>query len=372
MKKSVKSVLMLVVILSLFTMMLPVSAETITVNEEIVQFTSGGGDGPKNTLSGEFAQKFTVPAGKTLEEFIFIAAPTWSQADSSVDILLYKWNKDYDTTVSGTVLGTHHETNHPDNSDLVCKFGKSFAAGDYLVVMDKASATNHIGTWTEKSIDGAVAFIDGVEASGWCARAKILVKTTYNLDDFPIESAVRFDFSKAEDVARVTNCVGVTVSQENNLLKLAHEQSNDPGVHIAFASAVNTQIYKYCAIKVKKNAGSGNSFQLFYNSLGGTADGTKLLAVDYQDTAEWQNVIIDLNANNVGSLGYFRYDTFVTSNAGDIIQVESIRFFKTQEAAEASFNHPNPMTGDSSMTVAALVITILAAVTVLKKKTVRV
>ncbi len=367
MKRQFKVIFSFLIVFSMFISMLPVSAETIKLYEDINLFTSGGGDGPKNTLSGEFAQKFTVPAGKQLEEVVFIACPTWTESDSSVDVLLYKWNQDYDTTVSGTVLGTHHETNHPDNSDMVCKFGKSFAAGDYLVVMDKASATNNIGTWTEKAIDGTTAFIDGVEADSWGAKARLRVSSSIDTDTYPFESVTRFDFSKAADVARVTNCLNITVSQENNLLVLTHEDSNDPGAHIVFEKAVNTQIYKYVALKIKKSAGTGTAGQLFYNVLGASADGKKVVGINYQDTAEWQNVIVDLNAINAGSVGYFRFDTFPTSKAGDTVLVESIRFFKTQAAAEASFSHPNPMTEDP-MTLSVLIVIMLAAFTVLKKK----
>ena len=184
---------------------------------------------PQNVkVVGAVAVRFTVPDGYELEEFVFLECPTWDQTDSCVDIHLY------DTTVEGTIFGTYH-------------------AGEYLVVMDANSATNSIGPWTNKDIDGQETYVNGALLDGFDARTAIIISENVDTNDFPAESTVKLDFKNPYTMSKVSAGVGTAVSYKNGVLKVTHQDSNDPDIHINF-DPVNSDIYKCAVVKVRRSA----------------------------------------------------------------------------------------------------------------------
>ncbi len=172
MKTLMRKVALILVLVCIFAMVLPVSA----AEERIDLYKSGGGDGPKNVLAvGDIAVKFTVPEGKMLKAFVFIDSPTWTKKDSTGEIVLFRWNTDYATTVAGDRLESHSEL-HADNSDFRLDVKGYYGPGTYLVLMPKDAATNDLGVWTDgKNPDvGAVTYINGKEVS-YMAKSCIYV-----------------------------------------------------------------------------------------------------------------------------------------------------------------------------------------------------
>ena len=133
MKTLMRKVALILVLVCIFAMVLPVSA----AEERIDLYKSGGGDGPKNVLAvGDIAVKFTVPEGKMLKAFVFIDSPTWTKNDSTGEIVLFKWDTDYATTVAGDRLESHSEL-HADNSDFRLDVNGYYGPGTYLVLMPR-------------------------------------------------------------------------------------------------------------------------------------------------------------------------------------------------------------------------------------------
>lgn len=162
MKSIFRKFALVLVFICMIALVLPVNA----AEERINLYNAGGGSGPQNVRGvGDIAIKFTVPNGKMLKVIAFENAPTWEKEDSTGEIVLYKWNTDYATTVAGKVLERHSEL-HKDNADFKIEVKGYCGPGTYLLVMLKDKATNDLGTWTNSKNDsGAVTYVNGSEVS---------------------------------------------------------------------------------------------------------------------------------------------------------------------------------------------------------------
>ncbi len=123
------------------------------------------------------AIEFTVPEGKSFKSFILTAAPTWGvQENSTLEAWIYAWNKDYDTTIEGTELGTFLEEEHSDNANLTMDFGVILPPGKYVIVMLAENDT--IGAWGgnigEVNFE-AVFYLDDFENDTWFPYSEILL-----------------------------------------------------------------------------------------------------------------------------------------------------------------------------------------------------
>jgi len=115
--------------------------------KDIAYFTDRGGD-PKSFKGASFAVQFAIPEGKAASQFYYFQSPTWGSHPYGADCYatIYKWNKDYDTTVAGRVLGKLQIYGHGDGEDLIIDFGKIYSSGEYLLVCE-GNGTENIGTW---------------------------------------------------------------------------------------------------------------------------------------------------------------------------------------------------------------------------------
>lgn len=123
------------------------------------------------------AVEFTVPEGKSFKAFVLTASPTWGgQENANLDAVIYAWNKDYDTTIEGTELGTFREEEHADNMNLVMDFGVILPPGKYVIVM--TAEDDPIGAWggniDEINFD-AFFYVDDMEYETWFPYSEILL-----------------------------------------------------------------------------------------------------------------------------------------------------------------------------------------------------
>lgn len=92
-----------------------------------------------------------IPEGKVLYTLKITCAPTWENkdGDSNVDVFVYKWKGDYDSSVEGTCLFETRKEGHRDNADLVIEFdAKTLRYGNdnqYLIVIQ--AYEGKIGYW---------------------------------------------------------------------------------------------------------------------------------------------------------------------------------------------------------------------------------
>lgn len=111
------------------------------------------------------AQSFTV-------NFDFlgvsIGSPTWNGSGAGARISLYKWDTDYETTITQTPIAQRTIVNHSDNARMELTWDDAQPAGKYLWVTDQpVRGTGNIGHWgwinsTWWDPDNT-AYADGVE-----------------------------------------------------------------------------------------------------------------------------------------------------------------------------------------------------------------
>lgn len=99
---------------------------------------------------------------------IAIASPTWNGSGAGYRMNLYRWNTDYDTTVSGTPIATKTIVNHSDNARAELALDAPAPAGKYLLVTDQpVRGSGNVGHWgwTNSSWwdDDNIAWADGLE-----------------------------------------------------------------------------------------------------------------------------------------------------------------------------------------------------------------
>ena len=123
------------------------------------------------------AIEFTVPEGQSFKAFILTQSPTWGkQENANLDASIYAWNRDYDTTIEGTALGTFREEAHVDNNNLTMDFGVILPPGKYVILMTAEDDT--IGAWggnlDEINFD-ALFYFDDVENENWFPFCELLL-----------------------------------------------------------------------------------------------------------------------------------------------------------------------------------------------------
>lgn len=108
------------------------------------------------------AQKFT-----TTKDFhgVQVLIPTWHSTTSGGTLKLFKWNTDYNTTVSGTPLATQAFSNIPDNSYINLDT-QTLYAGTYVWTF--SNAVNSVGIWKYEGshVTGNVNYMNGSTVTG--------------------------------------------------------------------------------------------------------------------------------------------------------------------------------------------------------------
>lgn len=91
----------------------------------------------------------SIPAGKVLSRFEFLSMPTWGNNGPGSDLSyqVYKWNKDYATSVSGQPITSGVIKDHKDNAPLELGFGLALTGGDRYLIVVRTAGTMPIGYW---------------------------------------------------------------------------------------------------------------------------------------------------------------------------------------------------------------------------------
>ena len=144
-------------------------------------------------------------------------------------------------------------------------------------------------------------------------------------------------YASTNMVSMFTNYYATTIAYDSTekAIKLTASASNDPGVFFnAKSSSLASSSYKYIVVtyKTSKNASS----QLFLQTSdrpSPSADFKVTYSTQYDN--KYHSQIIDLTSNTswTGTIYGFRFDYFGTSNANDVIYIDSIVFCKSQEDA---------------------------------------
>lgn len=135
-----------------------------------------------------------IPDGQVLYSICLLNSPTWNNTngDSDVEVAVYKWKGDYDSTFEGRELFTTELLDHADNSNLVVEFGTTMRYGSrYLIVLTQSNS-GKIGYWQGE--DGAPdgwEFYEGGEEVDYTPAMKIAYGLVGDLGPEPTEEPTK-------------------------------------------------------------------------------------------------------------------------------------------------------------------------------------
>jgi hypothetical protein len=295
--------------------------------------------------------------------FVGVGCPSWTDNFGELTFKLYKFVKDYATTVKGSPIITHTFVDYIDNAYLGFEFTEDnpLKAGEYVIEISDASDDIGLGVgiWTTQKYPGQNLFEDGVYNNSLAARMHVKFKgeapeTPYgeltpvkeengevNESPYPFPGAVmRFSDSDADSYYTMSGARYIDeMTIENGILKIPVQSGNDPQFIIdiqASLEPVPCDEYPIMLIRLKRPEGSPLTGEIMFNTTDfpGPVLGASV-GVTYEDTTEWQDVIVDLSANKnyKGELLTFRYDIVHMSDKEYLFEIEYILFFGTVEAA---------------------------------------
>ena len=110
-------------------------------------------------------------------DYVDIAMCTWSQPNGASIFSIYKWDNDYNKTVSNEPIHSKEITGIADNSTVKFEFDEPLPPDEYLVVINDNLGTK-IGIWKVPYEEGdeydyCRFFINGVDIFGLLPQGNI-------------------------------------------------------------------------------------------------------------------------------------------------------------------------------------------------------
>lgn len=370
-KKGILFAFLTVVVLSIAVMAtLSVNAATATPTQEAetatdtgrIDMFKGGNSAHNMNTEDIIASHFSIAADAT---FIGVCCPSWSDNVGDMNVELYAFDKDYDTTIAGTPIATNLFENYNDNDFLGFSFDSSdpLKAGEYVIRLLDAydSSGSGVGVWKhgeypgqelyqddqhipDSSLKLGVKFVTAPEGEPYgtltgYSDAEVEINKVPNLDNMLI-------FNSEDMLELITpglGCQDFTI--EDGYLHIDVTPTNDSQFTIALPYWADDTVYceesKAMLVKFRRSEGSPLSGEVFFSTTmfaGPTAGGS--VTADYQDTTDWQYAIFNFATNTKytqedATLNAFRFDIFVQENEEASFDIEYILFFDNKESAEA-------------------------------------
>ena len=266
---------------------------------------------------------------------------------------LFKWNTDYNTTVSGTPLYTQELSNLKDGEDLVITFDE-LPAGEYCfeIKMNTPGDKAYTGfnTASGKGTEGTVSFRNGSIndnhlVAGYLTAGEGLVDVG---PEYAMDETFSYDFTRHYDSVTeslgLSNMSGMTVTDlcDQGYLSITAQQ-NDPYFAFGASPDVTSNLMDHVVIKYRTTS-TAKSGELFVNRTDGATWGSPYektnVIWDWVADGEWQIAVIDASAvwgNVYGvTLSNIRFDPLEKpTGAGETIDVAYVKFFANKKAAEA-------------------------------------
>ena len=158
-------------------------SEVKETKKKTVAITSGGTGTPVCFSDyGTVAFKIRIEDEWRLGQFTVVNAPTWDMVGAGLTARIYKWDKDYNTTVNGRVLDTCVIEDHINCTSMVVEFGY-IPAGDYLIEFSEFELKigGYDATGVASAQQGAFKyFIDGIEEDSGYPQLKMVLYDNTN------------------------------------------------------------------------------------------------------------------------------------------------------------------------------------------------
>ncbi|MBR0157999.1 MAG: hypothetical protein IJM24_02835 [Clostridia bacterium] len=306
---------------------------------------------------------------------IAFVCPSWSDNVGNLTVTLWKWDKDYQTTVAAAPLnGPEVFENFEDNSVLGFEFETPVAAGTYYLELSGAEDGTGVGVWSAQATypgqavlrDGEyvkklslrmyVDYVTEPEGARYGALPKLDgPKNELGCDD-PNPYEVYFKMADYD----LSDCApGDQVEFEQNDDGTLHvyvpEGAFDCKYDLNFSNffdvddEISCKDYPYVAFRVKlanieDKAGSGEIFMYTSSVTGATGGYSTAVTYDWANP-DWQTVVADptviasfkKNAvNNEDVWLGFRFDVLNGIPEQDVeMDIDWIAFFGSEEAALA-------------------------------------
>ena len=298
-------------------------------------------------------QKFT--ATKPVRGIIIPGHATWGAdpANNSGYFKLFKWDTDYNTTVSGEPLYTEELKNLKDGEDLVVTFDE-LPAGDYCFEVRMTTPGDKAYTGFNSAnggaTEGTVSFRNGnindnQLVAGYLTAGEGLVDVG---PEYAMDVTFEYDFTRHYDSVTkslgLANMNGMTVTDLCDQGYLAITATgDDPYLSFGIHPAATANLLDYVVIKYRATATALRG-ELFVERTDGATWGNPYedthVSFDLVSNEEWQIAVI--NASDVWGDAYdaelknIRLDPLDGSvTAGDTIDVAYVKFFANKMAAYA-------------------------------------
>ncbi len=334
---------------------------------------------PIRMLGADFSTLGSVISTVCEMTRVGFVCPSWNDAVGNLTLTLWKWDKDYDTTVKGTPLaGPQVFENYDDNAILAFEFAEPLAAGVYYLQLSDAEddSGTGVGVWScEVKYPGQAVMRDGEyidklslrmyvdyvtepEGNRYGELPKFDKKDNGLGGDGMLPHWQYLKMAKQDPDGFSTEGTGIagSANDDGTLHVVTTAGAFDPTWSVVFENMFDfdqdespfCQEYPILAMRVKVcdpsyNAGPGEAF-LYTTSIGGaTAGYSAAIRYDWSNP-DWQTVVIDPTSNSTFVKNAldgdqwigFRFDMVNNTPKQDVeIDIDWIAFFQSEEAALA-------------------------------------
>ena len=205
-----------------------------------VGLTTGGTGAPVCFSDyGSVAFTFKVEEGWRLNQFIVVNAPTWDMIGAGLTARIYKWDKDYETTLKGRCIDTCVIEDHINCTSMVVSF-YYIPAGEYLIEFSdfelKIGGYDSTGVVSEQK-DVFKYFIDGEPADSNPPQLKMVFEDdsvppeiTPAPTEAPTPEPTQAPAEKSDDGPAATDVSETADAPEASAeAKATDKQADDPG-----------------------------------------------------------------------------------------------------------------------------------------------
>jgi hypothetical protein len=370
MKKFVKVLLALTlaVMMALPSVTFAEEAETEVTNK--TEWLGGENLGMAIDISGNtnssLACQFVI---KSPALRIETCCPTWSRPNGGfLTVSLYAFDTNYEKSIAGKPIAETVFEEFDDNAWLGLDFPETdpLKPGEYVFMLHDGIEGCPSGAWLDKPTDREIFYNDGYVDTEYSLRGKVTFvgdpEEKFGTPTQPEPEATEDPGTEKSDKPYMdftlmlsdpdlefimTAGGGASLEFEDDVLKIfVNAGSDDPQLSFTFEGygdlpGVPVVEHPIMLIKLRRVNDTDPTVAeiFFYTEDSPGAKAGNNFRFDYENTTDWQYVMIDLSSNRRCRVYFtgFRFDMFDHAPDGGELEVAWVTFFDTKEAAQ-NFN----------------------------------